>query len=814
MKKYICFIIALLSVLCYAEDTIPVIVTEDSIDNDSVIYFESGSNLRLELEKDEQKYEEVLINTTNEERRMQQQFLNDTKRCTQLKLQLYSFRPGNLFVISRLLRYVEDQYQHLEKSAQAPLQTLASLQQERQRYENLLALLENEHIDTVSIQITQSYLETLFYTENTLLRQHAQYDSLLNAFQPVYDYAQERQEILKEQIFSQHEITFSDILARPKQTIGLIQNDLRYTYQGRADAGHEVWIVLMQMFGAIFAAILLTLLVLFTTRNKPNLFPVFKRNPAICTNQVYMCLLIACLAYDVQLEQYPLITANAIVYLVYFLYVLTLQTSLLIRQQGEQASKAMRLYVPSIAYGMAVIFLRMFFVPDSILSFLVFPLSIGCAIWQNIVCFRYWNQVKRIDAIVCFLTTLVLIGLSILSAFGHAFIALIAIYWWEAQQVAILLLAACLKLLYNYEPILQHRKEQFLIKSGKSRKMSDSAIEITWMHDLTKQVILPLLAIASIPLCIYFALDFIHAGNQFLNMLDRPLINFGEKDLIAAVTLKNSLLVFALFIIFRFLSNIGQTIYKQLHIAIDEHLSRHTVKHSEHINISLGQNIIITIVWVIYIIIVFVLMEIPLRNLTFIFAGLVTGLGFAMRDIINNLIYGAQLMAGRLRVGDYIICDGYRGVVTSISYQTTQMHTEENALVSFTNADLLNKNFQNLTREDPYEVNRVTCDIAYGSDVTLAEKLIREAIEGLNTQDKFGRYLLSPKEGVRIEMRDLDTSSIQMAVRFAVIAEKRTWFLPVARKAVYENLMKGKIPIPFPQVDVHIQAPPTLNINQ
>ena len=73
----------------------------------------------------------------------------------------------------------------------------------------------------------------------------------------------------------------------------------------------------------------------------------------------------------------------------------------------------------------------------------------------------------------------------------------------------------------------------------------------------------------------------------------------------------------------------------------------------------------------------------------------------------------------------------------------------------------------------------------------------------LNRQDKFGRQLLSVKE-IQIEMSNLDHSGIEMAVRFAVLAEQMTWFLPVLRKAIYMRLKNEGINIPFNQVDLHI----------
>ena len=78
--------------------------------------------------------------------------------------------------------------------------------------------------------------------------------------------------------------------------------------------------------------------------------------------------------------------------------------------------------------------------------------------------------------------------------------------------------------------------------------------------------------------------------------------------------------------------------------------------------------------------IVFAILHVPTSALTIITTGLAAGLGFAMKDTINNLFYGIQLMAGRIRVGDKISCDGVRGIVQRVSYLTTQIE-EEDAIV-------------------------------------------------------------------------------------------------------------------------------------
>ena len=114
-----------------------------------------------------------------------------------------------------------------------------------------------------------------------------------------------------------------------------------------------------------------------------------------------------------------------------------------------------------------------------------------------------------------------------------------------------------------------------------------------------------------------------------------------------------------------------------------------------------------------------------------ILAGLVTGMGFAMKDLLENFFYGISLMTGRLKVGDFIECDGIQGKVDSIGYQSTQILTLDGAIIAFLNSALFNKNFKNLTKNHEYEMVKIPVGIAYGSNVEEVRRILTEALEPL-----------------------------------------------------------------------------------
>ena len=90
---------------------------------------------------------------------------------------------------------------------------------------------------------------------------------------------------------------------------------------------------------------------------------------------------------------------------------------------------------------------------------------------------------------------------------------------------------------------------------------------------------------------------------------------------------------------------------------------------------TLANNLISVLVWFLYAVVIVNLLNIPTGAMAMVGTGLAAGVGLAMKDIINNAVYGIQLMSGRLKVGDWIVCDGMRGQVSDISYQSTQVRT-------------------------------------------------------------------------------------------------------------------------------------------
>ena len=225
-------------------------------------------------------------------------------------------------------------------------------------------------------------------------------------------------------------------------------------------------------------------------------------------------------------------------------------------------------------------------------------------------------------------------------------------------------------------------------------------------------------------------------------------------------------------------------------------------------NLSLSNTLITLMGWLLYLIVAFSILHVPTTTLTAISAGLAAGVGFALKDLINNFFYGIQLMAGRIRVGDKISCDGVRGIVKRVSYQTTQVEDEDGSLIAFTNTELFTKKFRNLNTGRNYEFIKMPVSVKYGTDIALARKVIMDALQPLMTKDKNGRDIVDPSFPVDVRFDSYGDSSVNLIVALYTTVETHYTFPARAKEAIYNAFYENGIEIPFPQRDLYIKTVP------
>ena len=675
----------------------------------------------------------------------------------------------------------------------------------------------------------------LFYTLNLLemyttfrdkiVMDNEHYEAMSSRLEESYKYARSRYRYVQKHIFIDGQDDYFSVLRTfPRYTRMAIQDTRRKYGLGDDNADTNAlrqseWrgpvingFILFILF-YILVATLISNLVVWLLRNRVRWFKTaaFKQRSPIATllsGVVIFALSVMVASFFVKQNFFQVASS---LLLIYAWLLAAILASLLIRIPSATIRKVSLLYLPIALLGLIVITFRIIFIPNRLINLIFPPILLGFTIWQYILCKRNNNEKEaRGDMLYSWITFAVMLVTTAVAWFGYVLLAIQVFIWWLFQLAAIETITALYSLLDRYEE--KHLKQRLYTYKKEHRvfdaNRKDSYIAVTWLSDFIKQALFPILMILSVPLCLWMAADIFDLTEVCKEFFFKPFFNLTSKDgnAILHLSLYKIVLVSALFFLFRYAAYLLKAFYRKLKFEKLASKEGKAYIHANEINFTLSDNVIGILVWGSYIAIIIILLKIPMGALSIVAAGLATGLGLAMKDILNNFIYGIQLMSGRLRVGDFIECDGIRGKVTSISYQTTQIQTLEDTLIAFTNTTLFNKNFKNLTSNNAYEFVKVTVGVRYGTDIEQLRSVLSEASKALMTKDKYGRNIVDPKRGITIAFDNFGDSSVDVALKQFVLVEEQIGFIARAKELVYNTLNENGFEIPFPQRDLHIRS--------
>ena len=663
------------------------------------------------------------------------------------------------------------------------------------------------------------------YTEfrDKIVMDNDHYNAMSARLEESYAYAQARYHLIQKRIFIEGQDNYFKVLKSFPRYARMAISDTRAKY-GIGDSSVDAitlsrsdWrgpVVLVFIAFILFYILLATLisnLVIRLLRKRVPYFQTeeFKLRSPIVTLLSGVVIFALTVMIGTMLVPSRFFQVSSGLLLTYAWLMVAILVSLLIRIPAAHIRKVARLYLPIALLGLLVITFRIIFIPNRLVNLIFPPIILGFTIWQYVLCRKVRHQKEaRGDMLYSWITFAVMLATMVVSWVGYVLLSVQIFIWWLFQLTAIETITALYVLLDLYEDrfIKKRRLEYKKNHAVYDLDRKDSFIAVTWLFDFVKQACLPILMILSIPLCLWLASGIFDLTEICKDLFYKPFFNLADKDgnAILNLSIYKLVLVASLYFLFRYIVYLLRAVYRRAKSEKVMIKEGKTYLQANEINFTLSDNVIGILVWGSYVAITIVLLKIPMGALSIVAAGLATGLGLAMKDILNNFIYGIQLMSGRLRVGDYIECDGVRGKVTAISYQTTQIQTLEDTLIAFTNTTLFNKNFKNLTRGSAYEFVKVVVGVSYGTDVEKVRSLLMEASQQLMTKDKYGRNVVDAKRGIAVTFDNFGDSSVDIAMKQFVLVEERNGFVARAQELIYKTLNDNGINIPFPQRDVHI----------
>ena len=174
-------------------------------------------------------------------------------------------------------------------------------------------------------------------------------------------------------------------------------------------------------------------------------------------------------------------------------------------------------------------------------------------------------------------------------------------------------------------------------------------------------------------------------------------------------------------------------------------------------------------------------------------------IGLALQGSLANLSAGVMLLIFRpFKVGDVVKIEGHLGKVKEIELFTTKLDSPDNRRIILPNKNVFGATLENITHHPTRRVD-IRVSVEYPADLDRTREVLVQAAasvpETLNDP---------PRQVILLEMGD---SSINWQVRVWAKTENYWTVLDAATRAVKVALDEAGLGIPFPQMDVHLDAP-------
>lgn len=706
------------------------------------------------------------------------------KHSKQNSLMLYSQKSGYVFDLTYACHEATEMYRNFQHQIM-PFRTIVDkIDIETARYDSLVVSLSEMPVVILSekgktdrnvcLTLAVHIKRTMEEMRTQLNDYIGYYEHTEKELKMLNDYAQKRYSEIQSNIFINGGDSYFKILSRLQTNVSQTTETISDKYQSsnktRSDWDSRVIIglfVIIVIYGIIAALLnLLVLRVLLPKRFRSEGF-IAKRTCITMTTTVITFALILGIVRLTWQQNFIIMASNLLVEYAWLLGVILI--SLLLRVNGEQIKSTFRIYSPLIVIGFIVISFRIILIPNDLVNLVFPPILLVCTLWQWSVIRRHNDNIPRSDVFYTYISLAVFVASLICSWSGYTLLSVQMLIWWIMQLTCILTIT-CIR--------------QWIKRYGTKHNIEKQPITKTWSFRLLYSVLLPIMGVGSVILAIYWAADVFNLSDLTWSIFSYKFINSPNFSL----SILNITMVIILYFCFSYIS---QTVKELMHHYFLEHDP--TTAESRMV---MARNILQVVVWGTWLLIALAICHVSNTWLVVVSGGLSTGIGFAMKDIIENVYYGISLMAGRIKVGDWIICDGIRGRVSSISYTSTMFETVDGSTMAFQNSQLFTKNYKNMTRNHGYEMHTLDVGVAYGTDIEQTRKLLIEEIGKLDVINK--------RKGVKVVLREFGDSSVCLKVVVWVPVQTQYAADCEILECVYNTLNANDIQIPFPQRDLRI----------
>ena len=782
MYKKIFFITILLFII-----TLPAsaVLQEDSLKN-------SLSVLRHELIAQHLEQTKQLNNSKFISEQVMNQLKEIGEHSAQVSLMLYSQKTDNIFDLTYACQEATELWKDFQSKSRPFHDLITESKEEIARYDSLINVLSTMYTFgmTDKMKTDRNVCLTLAVSIRRMLQerndsyqeyiQYYQYNQ--QQLQSLDTYAQKRYEEIQTSIFTNSGVNYFKFLRNAPTLISQMSSNLseKYTPQRVVQSQWDVrWLItlfsMILIYGLVAILInYLSIRFLVTKVMKTNRFE--QKNSAFLAKRTCIIMVTSIITFSIILVIIKILSPSNFVHmacnlLLEYTWLLTvIFASLLLRVSGAQTHNTYRIYYPLIFVGFTVITFRIVMLPSSIVTLIYPPLLLLNALWQARMIYKHHLQIPKYDLYLAYFSLTVFVFSLVSSIIGYTMLGVQVFIWWMMQLACILTIA------FFHDYLDQYREKH------PEKKLS---IVKTWIFRFIYNVFIPSAVVLSFIISIYWATDVFNLSDITWKLFRA---NFIDSDKFK-ISIYSIAVVAILWFIFNYLNHTIRDAIKQF------------LKKSDPTTAAargtMFINVLQVIVWGAWLLTTLSIFQISNTWLVVVTGGLSTGIGFAMKDILENIYYGISLMTGRIKIGDYIVCDGIRGRVSSISYTSTMLEALDGSIIAFQNSQLFTKNYKNMTKNHGYELDILEVGVAYGSNINEVKKMLIEAITALDITYK--------KKEVMVLLKSFDDSCITLKVLVWVNVFTQGLDDSIIMECIYDTLNKNGIEIPFPQREITIK---------
>lgn len=750
--------------------------------------------LRSELEKTHNEMGERQKRMTEMSNRMRDKLFQTLGQANQNALMLYSQKQDYVFDLTYACHEATTQYREFHQDAMPFRQWVNRSNNEVARYDSLVQSLstmpimmldERAKIDrnvclTLAVNIRRMVIEN----QQSLQDFSRYYNMTESRLKTLNDYAQKRYDDIQNNIFVNGGDNYIAILGN----LGLYAMESqqsvaeKYTINKKIHSQWDASIILFLFMAITFygiIAILLNQLVMrfvvtrlmqrgmFNDKIKQIYFD--KRACIILATTAVTFAIILNIIRFVMEQNFVLMASNLMTEFAWLLSVIVI--SILIRVNGNRTLHTLFIYAPLLLMGFIVISFRIVLIPNALVNIIFPPVLLACMLWQWRMMKRYHKEVEKSDSIYAIITQVVFVISVICSWTGFTLLSVQLLIWWIMQLTCILTIT-CIK--------------DYFETYAEKHHISEKPITKTWFYYFFTKVLTPAAAVASVLLSIYWAADVFNLTAMTRQVFLTKFIE-SENFVVSLMSISEVIIMWFIFNYINFL----------IKSFVRHHFEQEDKDSAESRSVMII-NVVQVFIYGAWALSALSIFHVSTTWIAAIGAGLATGIGFASKDILENIYYGISLMAGRIKIGDVVVCDGIRGKVANITYTSTMIVADEGSVIAFTNSQLFTKNYKNLTRNHGLIRLAVDFGIAYGCSIDTTRKVITDALSALPCTE-------TEEHKVAVVVKELSDSCVTLTALCWVDVMTAPGDNGTIQETIYNTLNANGIEIPFPQTDVHIR---------